>query len=219
VSYDVAVWEGDVPSDDKAAAQVFEELYERYFTESPRRPHAAIRAYVEALVEMWPENGEISPWSTEPLIDNASGPIVYFSMVYSRADEVSEGAAQLAADHGLVCFDATRSVLRGTQQGLTITTQNGRVAMPALWFAFVLNELRVPDGFVIVDDGQGHSYAQARNNDGTLVLEYRDGSPEKHFQATDVPLDQIADALSQWAVGQRQFIPRHTWHRLQLEDL
>jgi hypothetical protein len=215
VSYDLAVWEGDVPQDDKAAAQVFEELYERYFTESPRRPHAQIRAYVEELVEKWPENEEDGPWSTEPLIDNASGPIVYFSMVYSRADEVSEAATQIAADHGLVCFDANRNVLRGTQDSLTITTQNGRVALPALWFPFVLNELRQPDGFVVV--GQHHSYAQARNDNGTLVLEYRDA--DKHFQATEVPLDQIADALSQWAAGQRQFIAKHTWHRLQLEDL
>jgi len=211
VSYDLAVWEGDVPRSDKVAAREFEELYERYFTESPRRPHAAIRAYVEALAEKWPED-DAGAWSSGPLIDNASGPIVYLSMVYSRADEVSEAAAQLAADHDLVCFDANRNVLRRTQDGLTITTPNGRVALPALWFPFVLNELRQPDGFIVV--GQHHSYAQARNDSGTLVLEYRDAG--KHFRATDVPLDQIADALSQWAAGQRHFIAKHSW---QLEDL
>jgi hypothetical protein len=214
VSYDLAVWEGGVPSDDKAAAREFEELYERYFVESPRRAHGAIRAYVEELLEKWPE-GEDGPWSTTPLIDNASGPIVYFSMVYSRAEEVSEGAAELAAEHGLVCFDANRGTLRGTVDGLTITTQNGRVALPALWFPFVLNELRQANGFITV--GQGQSYAQARNNDGTLILEYLE--QEEHFQASDVPLDQIADALSQWASGQRHFISRHTWRRLTPEEL
>jgi hypothetical protein len=211
VSYDVAVWEGDVPRDDRAAAEEFERLYERYFVESPRRAHPAIGAYVEALVEKWPED-EDGPWSAGPLIDNASGPIVYLSMVYSQAGEVSEGAAQLAAEHGLVCFDANRSALRGTQEGLTITTQNGRVAPPALWFAFVLKELHQPDGFIIVDDGRGGSYAQARNNDGTLVLEYREAG--KRFRATDVPMDQIADALSEWAAGQRKFISQHSWQRL-----
>jgi hypothetical protein len=136
-------------------------------------------------------------------------------MVYSRADEVSEGAAELAAEHGLVCFDANRGTLRGTVDGLTITTPNGRAALPALWFPFVLNELRQPDGFVTV--GQTQSYAQARNNDGTLVLEYRD--QEKHFQAVDVPLDQIADALSEWASGRRHFVSRHTWRHLTPEEL
>jgi hypothetical protein len=188
-------------------------LYERYFTESPRRPHGQIRAYVEALVEKWPEDDD-GPWSSPPLLESASGPIVYFSMVYSRADEVSEAAAQLAAEHDLVCFDPNRNILRGTHTGLTITTENGRIALPGLWFAFVLKELRQADAFIIVDDGRPHSYAQARNVDGTLILEYRDGSPDKHFQATDVPLDQIADALSQWAAGQRQFISRHSWQRL-----
>ena len=209
MSYDLAVWEGDVPSDDKAAAQEFEQLYERYFVESPRRAHPAIRAYVEELTEKWPED-ENGPWSAGPLIDDASGPIVYFAMVYSRADEVSEGAAQLAAEHGLVCFDANQGALRGVQDGLTVTTHHGPVRMPALWFPFVLNELRQADGFIVV--GQGQSYAQARNNDGTLVLEYREA--DKHFQATDVPMDQIADALSQWAAGQRKFVSQHSWQRL-----
>jgi hypothetical protein len=212
VSYDLAVWKGDVPGDDKGAAEEFEHLYERYFVESPRRAHPAIRAYVEALVERWPEDG--GPWSTSPLIDSASGPIAYFSMVYSRAGEVSEGAAQLAAEHGLVCFDANRSALRGAQEGLTVTTPNGRAALPALWFPFVLNELRQPNGFVSV--GQRNSEARARNDDGMLVLEYREAG--EHFQATGVPMDQIADALSQWAAGQRRFIALHTWQRLELKD-
>jgi hypothetical protein len=86
--------------------------------------------------------------------------------------------------------------------------------MPAMWFPFLLNELRVPDGFVSV--GKGDAYAQARNDDGMLVLEYREAG--EHFQATGVPMDQIADALSQWAAGQRRFIALHTWQRLELKD-
>ncbi|TDU91389.1 hypothetical protein EV138_4995 [Kribbella voronezhensis] len=213
MSYELAVWEGDVPCDDKAAGEEFEGLYERYFVESPRRAHGVIRAYVEELVERWPE-GEGSPWVTTPLIDSASGPIVYFSMVYSRADEVSEGAAQLAAEYGLVCFDANRSTLRGAVEGLTITTQNGRAALPALWFPFVLNELRQTGGFIAVN--QSNTSAKARNDNGTLTLEYHE--KEQRFQTKDVPLDQIADALSQLASGQRQFIARHTWRRLTPEE-
>ena len=210
MSYDVAVWEGDVPRDDRAAAEEFEELYERYFVESPRRAHPAIRAYVEALVEKWPED-EDGPWSAGPLIDEASGPIVYFAMVYHRAGEVSEGAARLAAEHGLVCFDANQGVLRGNGEALAVITQQGKVSMPAMWFPFLLNELRRPDGFVTV--GTGDTYAQTRNNDGTLVLEYREA--DKHFQAKNVPMDQIADALSEWAQGRRKFISQHSWQRLE----
>ncbi|MFG1915864.1 hypothetical protein [Micromonospora sp. NPDC048898] len=42
----------------------------------------------------------------------ASGPFVYFPMVYSRCAEVSAGAARIAAEHGLVCFDPQLGVLR-----------------------------------------------------------------------------------------------------------
>jgi hypothetical protein len=40
-----------------------------------------------------------------PLISNASGKLSYFGMLYSKTDEASEYAAQLASLRGLVCFD------------------------------------------------------------------------------------------------------------------
>lgn len=60
---------------------------------------------------------------------------------------------------------------------LTIDTLDGRVAVPDSWLAFVARELREPDRYVVVKDGRRHSYAQVFNDEGTLLLEYRDGSP------------------------------------------
>jgi hypothetical protein len=57
---------------------------------------------------------DVSPWSTAPLMNEAVGPIVYFPMRYSMADEVSAACARMAADRGLVCFDPQRSQLRPT---------------------------------------------------------------------------------------------------------
>lgn len=39
------------------------------------------------------------------VIDEASGPIVYLLMSYGGAEEVSEYAAALARENGLLCFD------------------------------------------------------------------------------------------------------------------
>lgn len=113
MSYDLAVWDGELPRGDEAGA-VFDELYERYLDSedviaelSPR-----IAAYVEALVARYPDDAAGSPWASPPVIDEASGPIVYLLMSYSRAEEVSEYAAALAREHGLVCFDPQGETLR-----------------------------------------------------------------------------------------------------------
>ena len=97
---------------------------------------------------------------------------------------------------------------------LTVTTLDGTVGFPDRWLAFVSRELREADRFVIVDDGSGDSYAQVFNHDGTLLLEYRDGSPQRHFQVTGVGLADVADALAQWARGERAFV-----HASQLDQI
>ena len=109
MSYDLAVWEGERPADDAAAAQCFSDLYDRFIdTEEPATPPTErIVAFVAGLLERWPDltEDEDSPWSTGPLIGEARGPLLYFPMSWSRADEASVYAAELAASMSLNCFD------------------------------------------------------------------------------------------------------------------
>ncbi|MER7682511.1 hypothetical protein [Streptomyces sp. NPDC096934] len=116
MSYDLAVWEGERPADDKAARRNFRDLYERYVgTEVEHPPTERIAAYVAALLERWcdltEDVNETSPWSTGPLIGEASGPFIYFPMQWSRAEEASTYAAALADSMGLVCFDPQQNRL------------------------------------------------------------------------------------------------------------
>jgi hypothetical protein len=71
---------------------------------------------VETLAKRWPDSGEQlddnSPWAAAPLIREASGPYIYFTMSYSQADEASAYAAQVAREEGLVCFDPQQNALR-----------------------------------------------------------------------------------------------------------
>jgi hypothetical protein len=99
---------------------------------------------------------------------------------------------------------------------LTIRTPNGTVAEPESWLALVHSTLRKPGGFLIVSSGPPNVYAQAINHEGRFLLEYRDGSPDQHFQAKDVSLASIADALSQWMRGDRTFIDDHEWKPLSI---
>jgi hypothetical protein len=114
MSYDLAVWEGELPSDDISASQTYESLMDRMEDGGPVEATPRIRAYVDALLARWPDIDvdESSPWATSPLAGEARGALVYFSMVYSRADEASGFAAQLAREHGLVCFDPQLECLR-----------------------------------------------------------------------------------------------------------
>ncbi|SNT41499.1 hypothetical protein SAMN05421812_105431 [Asanoa hainanensis] len=117
MTYDLAVWDGERPSDDAAAAKVFEALYREYIdSDEVQPPTARIHAYVDALLARYPDmdddNDDVCPWSTAPLMDEAAGPLVYFPMRWSMADEVSDWAARLAAEHGLVCFDPQENTLR-----------------------------------------------------------------------------------------------------------
>jgi hypothetical protein len=111
MSYDLAVWDGPRPADDAAALEVFEDLYGRFKESTSEPPTPRIRQYVEGLVARWPdlsaddEDEDASPWSDGPLINNASGPLIYFGMVFSKYQEVASFAAGLARASGLVCFD------------------------------------------------------------------------------------------------------------------
>lgn len=115
MSYDLAVWVGDRPADDSEAAIVHEALYEKYIEmEELATPHRLIKTFVGRLVERWSDidTGDDSPWMGSPLLGSARGPYIYFGIAWSRADEVSSYAVQVAEQLGLTCFDPQMRVLR-----------------------------------------------------------------------------------------------------------
>ncbi|MFE1199494.1 hypothetical protein ACFW6E_43440 [Streptomyces olivaceoviridis] len=117
MSYDLAVWEGERPADDKTACRVFNDLYDRFLDgEDEEPPSERIAAYVRALLERWcditEDVEETSPWAAGPLIGEARGPVIYFALRWDRAEEASAYAAALADSMGLVCFDPQQRQLR-----------------------------------------------------------------------------------------------------------
>ncbi|MEW2175185.1 hypothetical protein AB0890_02445 [Streptomyces sp. NPDC005406] len=117
MSYDLAVWEGERPTDDKTAGRIFSDLYDRYIdSEVEEPPSERIATYVAALLERWcdvtEDEDDTSPWSSGPLIREASGPLIYFPMRWSMAEEVSAYAAAVAGSMDLVCFDVQQNRLR-----------------------------------------------------------------------------------------------------------
>ncbi|MFW6695518.1 hypothetical protein [Streptomyces sp. MAR4 CNX-425] len=115
MSYDLAVWDGERPIDDRQAGAIYDELYERYLESDDVvvPPVPRIVAYVEALLARYPDDANHSVvWASPPVIEEASGPLVYLLMSYGEAEEVSAYAAELAREQGLVCFDPQGECLR-----------------------------------------------------------------------------------------------------------
>ncbi len=78
-------------------------------------PSERIAAYVAALSDRWcditEDEEDTSPWSTGPLIGEASGPLIYFPMRWSMAEEAPAYAAAVAETMGLICFDVQQNRL------------------------------------------------------------------------------------------------------------
>ncbi|MFG1824785.1 hypothetical protein ACGFIJ_20070 [Microbispora bryophytorum] len=77
-------------------------------------PTTLIVEFVKALLQRSPEldAGDNTPWSAAPLIREASVPYIYFPMSWSRAEEASEYAVEVASRLGLNCYDPQLDRLR-----------------------------------------------------------------------------------------------------------
>lgn len=228
MSYDLAVWEGDRPANDAAGAAEFEALYAR-FVESGEsvEPTARIAAYVGALLDRYPDidtdAGDDSPWSSGPLLGEASGPLVYFPMVWSRCDEVSAWAAEVAEQHGLNCYDPQLEQLRTSWSRpwrFELTSAQGRAFRdPDVDVVRrVLTRLSADDYFAVLtrsDDwyiqvGYGE---RAGTRHGWYALERRDGAPEEHYRVERTSVDDIIDAFVAFLHDDSAISRRFAWQR------
>jgi hypothetical protein len=226
MSYDLAVWEGDRPADAVAAASDVERLYDRYVaSEAQAEPTARVAGYVAALLERYPdigtEAGAGSPWSTGPLISEACGPLVYFSMVWSRCEEVSASATQLAEEHGLHCYDPQVRQLRtpwGRPWRFELTSARGHavrdpdpdlvrkvlVEVSADYYFAVLT--RSDDWYLQVGYG-----LQAGTRSGWYALERRDGALDQHYRAEVTDLEEVVRAFVGFTQDDPTIVHRFPW--------
>ncbi|WP_255953102.1 hypothetical protein [Streptomyces odontomachi] len=115
MSYDLAVWQGNVPSSNREAVKMHEDLYRKYLDDGEVCPTvSAIAELLAILSDRWPDRdaGEDTPWASTPLSGGASGPYVYITLAWSGADVASAYIAQVANRLGLVCFDPQLKALR-----------------------------------------------------------------------------------------------------------
>jgi hypothetical protein len=87
--------------------RIFEQLESS--TAEDALPTEGFRGYVEELLQRWPDisayDGEDSPWADGPLVNNAYGPLLVFSLRVSTLEESIPYCADVARRRGIVLFD------------------------------------------------------------------------------------------------------------------
>ncbi len=72
--------------------------------------------------------------------------------------------------------------------------------------------------FLIVEslaDASGQTFVQAaRGDDGTYVVEYRQGSADQHFQTTAPDFREARALVTMWAFSRPGLHERATWRRV-----
>jgi hypothetical protein len=104
------VWVGEAPATDAEARNTYLRMASEYLeSDETFEPHPALVAFCDELLSHWPDittdAGDDSPWSDGPLANNITGPLFYFGMSYSQADDAIPWIVQVARRRGLVCFD------------------------------------------------------------------------------------------------------------------
>jgi hypothetical protein len=113
VSYTISIVHVPVPDDDAAAWKLCEQLYEESDPEEPL-PEDVKQLY-QTLVARYPcittDEGEDSPWSDGPLLDNFARTITTLGFISSGGQEPIDFVISTATSMGFTVFDGTSGQL------------------------------------------------------------------------------------------------------------
>lgn len=116
MGHQLVIWEGKRPVDFEAGVERMREVSRLYLFDEPVEPTPAIRKFVEALTEVWPDDPadprwDGSPWKDSPVMDCASGPAIYLNLTLGGGWRESNTIAAIGDDYGLVTFDCMLEML------------------------------------------------------------------------------------------------------------
>lgn len=155
MGYQLVVWEGEKPQSDAAAGEVCRELMDRYYVRDGVEPTPAIREFVAALTAVWTDDwtgpaGDDSPWKISPLIDEASGPLLFLNLRFGRGEKAAFLIAEMAEERGLVTFDTYVEVMRPCPKKVIDDWTRDAWSHVANLAASLPQNRRSPDGYQLI---------------------------------------------------------------------
>jgi hypothetical protein len=192
-------------------------------------PHPAVPLMRDALLERFPALESLSDddidagvWSATP---QTSDSLLALSCVWSRADEVAAAVRCLAADHGLVCYEPGYHILDPNAAGHVPEFTLTSATLPTVpdpdqrRVEWTIGKLGSDNHFAILQRAD-EWYAQVGYGDqvgapaGTYVLEYREGSADRHFHTHTRDIVEATRFLQEFLAGTENWKRRHLWQPL-----
>lgn len=178
--------------------------------------HSSVARFHEALLRRYPSG----VWTAIPA---PSDQVIAASCTWLRAAEVSEAVIDLAAEHGLVCYEPASRILNPNAPGYVagfVLTAAGVPTVPdpdAQRLDWVVRRLDGKNYFAILDRADGR-YAQVGYGPqagvpaGTWVLEYYE---DGHFQTRTQDVDKAVRFLQRYRAGDGSW-RAHVWQQLNI---
>lgn len=154
-------------------------------------------AELEAAGASDEQDGWVSVW---PLSLAANG--LALPTTYADIDSNLVSLLRLAARHGLVLVDLNEETVHRPAPGVPVGVKAGDgTRLGALTYErleSIVRGLHGSDPWIVLDRDPEVYVQTLRQEDGTFVLEHRDGSAERHFSST---LPQAQDVWGRMWVG------------------
>lgn len=226
MSYDLYLWHSPKPVTAQQAMAICHQLAASQG--DCVVPHNAVLAFYQDLIARFPplesiadDELESSPWNMSP---DATPSRVILVIGHSRVGQVGLTVEELAAQHGLVCFDPQSAVvhhppLTRAPGSLLLESGNGSVVIDPSpedlrsqlghlsrtnFFAYLERE----EGW-FVQIGIGEHAGNVP--DGKFALEYREGDADRHFRVLVDRLDDAVALFEDFAAGRDSFKTAFAW--------
>ncbi|MQY17861.1 hypothetical protein [Nocardia macrotermitis] len=191
-----------------------------YLTAQQGQPASEVAAQIAAEVNR--RNAEMSEQdsflSVAPI--DALGGALHVPSPYDAIGHVRALLFELATPRDYAIYDPQLSWLIDPAGRVPVTvTHGGAGEFPYLTESLVhqwIPRLSEPGPYLIVER-EPEVYVQTfREDENSYILEYRDGSPDKHFGANLTDPARVADLIWDWTNGDRSRLNTLSWDKIDL---
>ncbi|MEU0542518.1 hypothetical protein ABZ319_21850 [Nocardia sp. NPDC005978] len=190
-----------------------------YLSTQDGKPAADVVAEIAAELDR--RNAELpesDAFLAAPAADGTIGATLFVSSPIDAVGHVRGLLFELATPHGYAVYDPQLTWLIDPADHVPVAVSHGGAGeFPYLTNKLVqqwIPELSQPGPYLIVESGDQIYIQTYRNEDGRYELEYRDGSPERHFGVRVEDPQTVADLIWSWTTGDRSRFETLDWQRL-----